>query len=145
MMLGFGLGVNRSLHVHTVSYTSRSKGDGLMTGSFNVLFPEELANLIDEKVHKQFGSRSDFLRAGAVRYLREDSNSRSSSRDVQLPGDLSLGATLGEQFGGAFPTGPAGGALLGGPRSCLLLAVVSRTWPGMLHQPPTVPQDEKNQ
>jgi len=32
-------------------------------------------------------------------------------RDVQLAGDLGLGATLGRQFGGAFPAGLAGGAV----------------------------------
>ena len=31
--------------------------------------------------------------------------------DIQLAGDLGLGATLGRQFGGAFPAGLAGGAV----------------------------------
>jgi hypothetical protein len=39
---------------------------------FNVSFPRGARGLIDEKVCKQFGTRSDFLRAAAVRYLRAE-------------------------------------------------------------------------
>jgi hypothetical protein len=55
------------------------------------------------------------------------------ARDVQLAGDLSLGTTLGEQLGGPFPTGLAGGPLLGGPRSGLLLAAVGGHGRGCSH------------
>lgn len=40
--------------------------------TFNISFPKELADQIDKKAKQQFGSRSDFLRAAAVRYLREE-------------------------------------------------------------------------
>lgn len=40
--------------------------------TFNVSFPEELADLIDEKAKQQFGSRSDLLRYAAVKYLRDE-------------------------------------------------------------------------
>ncbi len=40
--------------------------------TFNVSFPEELADLVDEKAKQQFGSRSDLLRYAAVKYLREE-------------------------------------------------------------------------
>lgn len=40
--------------------------------TFNVSFPKELADLIDKKAKEQFGSRSDFLRAAALKYLREE-------------------------------------------------------------------------
>lgn len=40
--------------------------------TFNVSFPKELANQIDAKAKAQFGSRSDFLRAAALKYLREE-------------------------------------------------------------------------
>jgi hypothetical protein len=44
--------------------------------------------------------------------------------DVQLAGDLGLGAAPGEQLGGAFSAGLPCGPLLGGALSCLLLAAV---------------------
>ena len=44
----------------------------MATKTFNVSFPKELADLIDKKTAEQFGSRSDFLRAAALRYLREE-------------------------------------------------------------------------
>jgi hypothetical protein len=88
--------------------------------------PEGFAELIDEKVRRQFGAAVTFCVLPLFVTYEKSSNSRSSSRDVQLLGDLSLGATLGEQFGGAFPTGLAVGPLLGDPRSCLLLAAVGR-------------------
>lgn len=40
--------------------------------TFNVSFPKELANQIDKKAKAQFGSRSDFLRAAALKYLRDE-------------------------------------------------------------------------
>ncbi|MGI0059693.1 MAG: ribbon-helix-helix domain-containing protein [Nitrosotalea sp.] len=40
--------------------------------TFNVSFPKDLADQIDQKAKQQFGSRSDFLRYAAVRYLREE-------------------------------------------------------------------------
>jgi metal-responsive CopG/Arc/MetJ family transcriptional regulator len=40
--------------------------------TFNVSFPAELADQIDKAAKAQFGSRSDFLRAAALKYLREE-------------------------------------------------------------------------
>jgi metal-responsive CopG/Arc/MetJ family transcriptional regulator len=40
--------------------------------TFNISFPEDLADLIDEKAKKQFGSRSDLLRYAAVKYLKDE-------------------------------------------------------------------------
>ena len=40
--------------------------------TFNVSFPAQLADQIDKAAKEQFGSRSDFLRAAAIRYLREE-------------------------------------------------------------------------
>ncbi|MES2971890.1 MAG: ribbon-helix-helix domain-containing protein [Patescibacteria group bacterium] len=40
--------------------------------TFNISFPKELADLVDKKAKEQFGSRSDFLRYAAWKYLREE-------------------------------------------------------------------------
>ncbi len=40
--------------------------------TFNVSFPKELADRIDQKAKSQFGTRSDFLRAAALKYLRDE-------------------------------------------------------------------------
>lgn len=40
--------------------------------TFNISFPEELADAIDKKTKAQFGSRSDFFRAAAIKYLRDE-------------------------------------------------------------------------
>ena len=40
--------------------------------TFNVSFPVELADRVDEKAKQQFGSRSDLLRYAAVKYLRDE-------------------------------------------------------------------------
>lgn len=40
--------------------------------TFNISFPAALADQIDEKAKEQFGSRSDFLRYAALKYLREE-------------------------------------------------------------------------
>ncbi|MBI2008813.1 ribbon-helix-helix protein, CopG family [Candidatus Saccharibacteria bacterium] len=40
--------------------------------TFNVSFPKELADQIDKKAKQQFGSRSDFLRTAAIKYLRDE-------------------------------------------------------------------------
>jgi metal-responsive CopG/Arc/MetJ family transcriptional regulator len=40
--------------------------------TFNISFPAELADQIDEIAKKQFATRSDFLRTAAVKYLREE-------------------------------------------------------------------------
>jgi metal-responsive CopG/Arc/MetJ family transcriptional regulator len=40
--------------------------------TFNVSFPRQLADEIDKATQAQFGSRSDFLRAAAIKYLREE-------------------------------------------------------------------------
>ena len=40
--------------------------------TFNVSFPKELADQIDKKAKEQFGSRSDFLRTAALKYLRAE-------------------------------------------------------------------------
>ena len=44
----------------------------MTTKTFNVSFPKPLADAIDEKAKEQFGSRSDFLRFVAQKYLREE-------------------------------------------------------------------------
>jgi Arc/MetJ-type ribon-helix-helix transcriptional regulator len=43
-----------------------------MTKTFNISFPQELADQIDKKAKEQYGSRSDFLRFAAVKLLREE-------------------------------------------------------------------------
>ena len=44
----------------------------MTTKTFNISFPKLLADEIDKKAREQFGSRSDFLRMAAVKYLREE-------------------------------------------------------------------------
>jgi len=44
----------------------------MATKTFNVSFPKQLADTIDQKAKEQFGSRSDFLRFAAMKYLREE-------------------------------------------------------------------------
>jgi len=44
----------------------------MATKTFNISFPKELADQIDKIAAEQFGSRSDFLRMAALRYLREE-------------------------------------------------------------------------
>lgn len=40
--------------------------------TFNISFPKELADQIDRISNQQFGSRSDFLRMAAIKYLRQE-------------------------------------------------------------------------
>jgi len=40
--------------------------------TFNISFPTALADQVDSKAKEQFGSRSDFLRYAALKYLREE-------------------------------------------------------------------------
>jgi metal-responsive CopG/Arc/MetJ family transcriptional regulator len=40
--------------------------------TFNVSFSKDLLDEVDAKAAEQFGSRSDFLRAAAVQYLRRE-------------------------------------------------------------------------
>lgn len=40
--------------------------------TFNVSFPKALLEKVDAKAAEQFGSRSDFLRAAALQYLRNE-------------------------------------------------------------------------
>lgn len=40
--------------------------------TFNISFPAALADQVDKKAKEQFGSRSDFLRYAALKYLREE-------------------------------------------------------------------------
>ena len=42
------------------------------TQTFNVSFPKALLQQVDAKAEEQFGSRSDFLRAAALQYLRNE-------------------------------------------------------------------------
>ncbi len=42
------------------------------TQTFNVSFPKALLEQVDAKAAEQFGSRSDFLRAAALQYLRNE-------------------------------------------------------------------------
>lgn len=44
----------------------------MATKTFNISFPEPLADAIDKKAKEQFGSRSDFLRFAAQKYLRDE-------------------------------------------------------------------------
>jgi metal-responsive CopG/Arc/MetJ family transcriptional regulator len=44
----------------------------MATKTFNISFPAPLADAIDKKTKEQFGSRSDFLRFAAQKYLREE-------------------------------------------------------------------------
>lgn len=44
----------------------------MATKTFNISFPKELADKIDKKAKQQFGSRSDFLRYAALKYLRAE-------------------------------------------------------------------------
>jgi metal-responsive CopG/Arc/MetJ family transcriptional regulator len=44
----------------------------MATKTFNISFPKPLADAIDKKAREQFGSRSDFLRFAAQKYLREE-------------------------------------------------------------------------
>jgi hypothetical protein len=59
-------------------------------------------------------------------------------------GDLGLGATLGEQLGGPFPTGLPLGPLASASLSCLLLAAVGRHDPACCHANRSMsPQNER--
>lgn len=40
--------------------------------TFNISFPKTLVKQIDAKASEQFGSRSDFLRAATIQYLRNE-------------------------------------------------------------------------
>ncbi|MEX0934438.1 MAG: ribbon-helix-helix domain-containing protein [Candidatus Saccharimonadales bacterium] len=40
--------------------------------TFNISFPASLADEIDDIAKEQFGSRSDFLRAAALKYIQEE-------------------------------------------------------------------------
>ncbi|MEI6237020.1 MAG: ribbon-helix-helix domain-containing protein [Candidatus Saccharibacteria bacterium] len=40
--------------------------------TFNISFPRALVEQIDAKATEQFGSRSDFLRAAAMQYLKNE-------------------------------------------------------------------------
>lgn len=42
------------------------------TQTFNVSFPKALLEKVDARAAEQFGSRSDFLRAAALEYLRKE-------------------------------------------------------------------------
>jgi metal-responsive CopG/Arc/MetJ family transcriptional regulator len=42
------------------------------TQTFNISFPKALVSQIDAKAEELFASRSDFLRAAAVQYLRDE-------------------------------------------------------------------------
>lgn len=42
------------------------------TQTFNISFPRELVEQIDDIARKQFGSRSDFLRTAALEYIRKE-------------------------------------------------------------------------
>ena len=55
---------------HTIIYEQRI--NYMATKTFNISFPEPLADAIDKKAKEQFGSRSDFLRYAALKYLREE-------------------------------------------------------------------------
>ncbi len=62
----------------------------MATKTFNISFPQQLADEIDKKAKEQFGSRSDFLRMAAVKYLREEREFKEL---------LSYGKKLGKKAG----------------------------------------------
>ena len=64
------------------------------TQTFNVSFPKSLLEQVDTKAVEQFGSRSDFLRAAALQYLRNEEQWESLFRETQKVGAES-------QFGSA--------------------------------------------
>ncbi len=62
----------------------------MATKTFNISFPEPLADAIDKKAKEQFGSRSDFLRFAAQKYLREEQ---------EFEGVMSYGKKIGQEIG----------------------------------------------
>ncbi|MFZ1811965.1 MAG: ribbon-helix-helix domain-containing protein [Candidatus Saccharimonadales bacterium] len=42
------------------------------TQTFNVSFPVKLLEMVDKQAAAQFGSRSDFLRAAALHYIKQE-------------------------------------------------------------------------
>lgn len=60
--------------------------------TFNISFPKELADRIDKKAKAQFGSRSDFLRTAALKYLR-DEEKLESFKEL-----MAYGKELGKQI-----------------------------------------------
>lgn len=58
--------------------------------TFNISFPKPLADAIDKKAKEQFGSRSDFLRFAAQKYLREEQEFEEL---------MNYGKTLGQKIG----------------------------------------------
>lgn len=68
--------------------------------TFNISFPQGLVREIDTAAAAQFGSRSDFLRAAAVQYLRNEKEWEYIFREgkkISTKGQLrSEAAALGE-------------------------------------------------
>lgn len=92
----------------------------MSTKTFNVSFPKELADQIDRKAKEQFGTRSDFLRYTAIKYLREEQrwdellsfadelNNDFASRDITNRDiDSALKQLRQEKYAKAKPATPA--------------------------------------
>ena len=56
------------------------------TQTFNVSFPKGLLAQVDAKAEAQFGSRSDFLRAAALQYLKNEQEWEYIFRESQQIG-----------------------------------------------------------
>jgi metal-responsive CopG/Arc/MetJ family transcriptional regulator len=54
--------------------------------TFNISFPKTLVRQIDAKASEQFGSRSDFLRAATIQYLRNEAEWELIFREGQKIG-----------------------------------------------------------
>lgn len=63
--------------------------------TFNVSFPKELAEQIDEAAKAEFGSRSDFLRAAAIEKLK----AKRSSDIRELKELMAYGKAIGNKIG----------------------------------------------
>lgn len=66
------------------------------TQTFNVSFPKALLEQIDATAEEQFGSRSDFLRAAALLYLKNEKEWELVFRENQKVGTQSQFRTAEE-------------------------------------------------
>ena len=64
--------------------------------TFNVSFPKALLAQVDAKADEQFGSRSDFLRAAALQYLRNEAEWEHMFNEGQKIGAQSQFSTAEE-------------------------------------------------
>lgn len=66
------------------------------TQTFNVSFPKALLEQVDAKAAEQFGSRSDFLRAAALQYIRNEQEWENLIRETKKIGTQSQFAEVEE-------------------------------------------------